>query len=162
MRTVPLPRVLRFPVKYVIRRTVAASSRYSAGMRRPCGNLRAISIRSVYHSLIHFNLLRISPSFCTRRLRRAQLAQNYLSTLHSTVSMQVMLNILLFFTSFSIATFIALRPKRARQDVKKLVNNLRYVADGLHHKVHDMSMKKPDFGNCGRILREDENNLLTK
>jgi hypothetical protein len=76
--------------------------------------------------------------------------------------MQVMLNILLFFACFSVATFIALRPKRARQDVKKLVNNLRYVADGLHDKVHHMSTKKPDFSNCGRILREDGNNLLTK
>jgi preprotein translocase subunit YajC len=76
--------------------------------------------------------------------------------------MQVMLNILPFFACFSIAVFIALRPKRAKQDVEKLVNNLRYVADGLHQKVHNMSMKKPDFANCGRALREDGDNLLTK
>jgi hypothetical protein len=60
-----------------IRRTVAASSRYSAGMRRPCGDLRAISIRSVYYSLIHFHSSRISPSFSTRRLRTPQLARNF-------------------------------------------------------------------------------------
>jgi hypothetical protein len=67
-----------------IRRTVAASSRYSAGMRRPCGDLRAILIRSVYYSLIQFNSSRISPSFCTRRMRRPQLARNFLfnTTLH--------------------------------------------------------------------------------
>jgi hypothetical protein len=76
--------------------------------------------------------------------------------------MQVMLNILLFFTSFSIAALMALRPKRAREDVEKLVNNLRYVADGLHYKVHNMSTKMSDFGDCSRILREDGNNLLTK
>jgi hypothetical protein len=76
--------------------------------------------------------------------------------------MQIMLNILLFFACFSIAMFIALRPKRARQDVEKLVNNLRYVADRLHYKVQNMGTEKPDFGNCGRILREDGNNLLTK
>lgn len=75
--------------------------------------------------------------------------------------MQVMLNALLFFACFSVATLIALRPKRARH-VEKLDNNLRYVADGLHHKVHTTSTKKPDLGNCGRTLREDGNNLLTK
>jgi hypothetical protein len=85
-----------------------------------------------------------------------------LATLHSTISTQVMLNILLFFACFSIATFIALRPKRARQDVEKLVKNHHYAADGLQHKVHGESTKKPDFGNCGRILRKDSNNLLTK
>jgi hypothetical protein len=58
--------------------------------------------------------------------------------------------------------FIALRPKRAKQDVEKLVNNLRYVADGLQHKVHNTSTKKPDFANCGRILHEGGDNLLTK
>ena len=76
--------------------------------------------------------------------------------------MQVMLNILLFFACFSIAMFIALRPKRATLDVEKLVKNLRYVTDVLHQKMHNMSMKKPDFANCGRTLREDGDNLLTK
>jgi hypothetical protein len=76
--------------------------------------------------------------------------------------MQVMLNILLFFSCFSIAMFIALRPKRAKQDVEKLVNNIRHFTDELHHKVHNTSMKKPDFANCGRILHEGGDNLLTK
>jgi len=76
--------------------------------------------------------------------------------------MQVMLNILLFFACSSIATFVALKPKRARQDVKKLVNNFRYIAYGSRHKVHDMSTKIPDSDKYGRIWREDGDHLLTK
>jgi hypothetical protein len=69
--------------------------------------------------------------------------------------MQVMLDITLFFACFSIAMFIASRPKRAKQDVEKLVNNIRYVPDELHPKVHNTSIKNQTLptvaGSCTKV-----------
>jgi hypothetical protein len=75
--------------------------------------------------------------------------------------MQVALNILLFFTGFSIATFLALRPKKARQDVETLTNNLRYVADGLNYKARNAGIE-PHVVKDGRAVQEDGKDLLTK
>lgn len=75
-----------------------------------------------------------------------------------SVSMQVALNILLFFAGFSIATFIALRPKKPGRDLE----TLRYVADGLHHKAQSLSTGCSAVEDERRVVQGDGENLLTK
>lgn len=76
--------------------------------------------------------------------------------------MQVALNILLFFAGFMIATLIALRPKKARQDVERLASNVRYVANGFEEKAQDSSKREPGLESNDRYIPADGSNLLSK
>lgn len=42
--------------------------------------------------------------------------------------MQLAINIIIFFVGFSIATFVAIRPKRIRHDLERFSSNLRHVS----------------------------------
>ncbi|CZT14699.1 uncharacterized protein RCC_00670 [Ramularia collo-cygni] len=73
--------------------------------------------------------------------------------------MQVALNILLFLAGFSIATFLALRPKKAREDVERLTSNLRHYSDGF---IQNLSKKEQSCGEEGLVVSNEATNLLTK
>ena len=76
--------------------------------------------------------------------------------------MQLALNIVVFFLGFSLATLVAIRPKKARQDLEKFSANLRHATNGFKSGFllsrHSESADVDDE----RSISTDAHNLLTK
>lgn len=76
---------------------------------------------------------------------------------------QLAINILVFVLGFSIATLVAFRPKKSRQDLEKFTSNLRQVTDGLKNGY----LKNPDINaealnSYEKTIMTGTDNLLTK
>lgn len=76
--------------------------------------------------------------------------------------MQLALNVIVFFLGFSIATFIALRPVKARKGIQQLSTNLRTVTDGFKAGIDPESASAFSIRNDPDSIRAGADLLLTK
>ncbi|KAG9687772.1 hypothetical protein KCU95_g9321, partial [Aureobasidium melanogenum] len=75
--------------------------------------------------------------------------------------MQLALDIIIFFLGFSIATVVALRPRKARKDLDHFTSQLRYVTNGLKGQgSHPGDMEQSETPE--EIIKRGADNLLTK
>lgn len=75
--------------------------------------------------------------------------------------MQIGLSIIFFFVGFAVATAVALRPRKARQDLETFASRLRHVTNGLKGEgYHAGDLKQSEISPD--VMEDGKDLLLTK